>query len=71
MREPKRYQDLLEFLYLCFSLGFRGRYKVAAQDQGEFEQIYTACTTFCINFAATRLFLYYIRTRKPRADATS
>lgn len=40
MREPKRYQDLLEFLYLCFSLGFRGRYKVAAQDQGEFEQIY-------------------------------
>ncbi len=40
MREPARYQDLLEFLYLCFSLGFRGRYKVAAQDQGEFEQIY-------------------------------
>ena len=40
IREPKRYQDLLEFLWLCFSLGFRGRYKVAAQDQGEFEQIY-------------------------------
>ncbi|WET42756.1 type IVB secretion system protein IcmH/DotU [Citrobacter enshiensis] len=40
IREPKRYQDLLEFLYLCFSLGFRGRYKVAMQDQGEFEQIY-------------------------------
>ncbi|HDT1600880.1 TPA: type IVB secretion system protein IcmH/DotU, partial [Escherichia coli] len=37
---PKRYQDLLEFLWICFSLGFRGRYKVAAQDQGEFEQIY-------------------------------
>ncbi|MEY1253207.1 type IVB secretion system protein IcmH/DotU [Escherichia coli] len=40
IREPKRYQDLLEFLWLCFSLGFRGRYKVAAQEQGEFEQIY-------------------------------
>lgn len=37
IRESKRYQDLLEFLWLCFSLGFRGRYKVAAQDQGEFE----------------------------------
>ncbi|MGZ0749317.1 type IVB secretion system protein IcmH/DotU [Kluyvera sichuanensis] len=40
IREPKRYQDLLEFLYLCFSLGFRGRYKVAQQSQDEFEQIY-------------------------------
>lgn len=40
IREPKRYQDLLEFLYLCFSLGFRGRYKVAASNQDEFEQIY-------------------------------
>lgn len=40
MREPVRYQDLLEFLYLCFSLGFRGRYKVANQGQDEFEQIY-------------------------------
>ena len=40
MCEPARYQDLLEFLYLCFSLGFRGRYKVAVHEQGEFEQIY-------------------------------
>ncbi|EAA7842709.1 DotU family type IV/VI secretion system protein [Salmonella enterica] len=40
IREPVRYQDLLEFLYLCFSLGFRGRYKVAMQNQDEFEQIY-------------------------------
>ncbi|HEI8294629.1 TPA: type IVB secretion system protein IcmH/DotU [Citrobacter koseri] len=40
IREPKRYQDLLEFLYICFSLGFRGRYKVAQQGQDEFEQIY-------------------------------
>lgn len=40
MGEPKRYQDLLEFLYLCFSLGFRGRYKVSAQNNDEFEQIF-------------------------------
>jgi len=41
IREPKRYKDLLEFMYLCFSLGFRGRYKVAVQQsQDEFEQIY-------------------------------
>ena len=40
MREPKRYQDLLEFLYLCFSLGFRGRYKVSMPNQNDFEQIY-------------------------------
>lgn len=43
IREPKRYQDLLEFIYLCFSLGFRGRYKVSAQNPqslNEFEQIY-------------------------------
>ncbi|EFF0768281.1 DotU family type IV/VI secretion system protein [Escherichia fergusonii] len=40
LREPKRYQDLLEFLYMCFSLGFRGRYKVAVQNPDEFEQIY-------------------------------
>ncbi|WP_448886395.1 type IVB secretion system protein IcmH/DotU [Citrobacter telavivensis] len=40
IREPERYQDLLEFLFLCFSLGFRGRYKVAVQDLGEFERIY-------------------------------
>ncbi len=37
---PNVTRDLLEFLWICFSLGFRGRYKVAAQDQGEFEQIY-------------------------------
>lgn len=40
MGEPKRYQDLLEFLYLCFSLGFRGRYKVSNQNNDEFEQIF-------------------------------
>lgn len=40
MGEPKRYQDLLEFLYLCFSLGFRGRYKVTTQNNDEFEHIF-------------------------------
>ncbi|WP_311750847.1 type IVB secretion system protein IcmH/DotU [Proteus columbae] len=27
--EPKRYLDLLEFIYLCLCLGYRGRYKVS------------------------------------------
>ena len=40
MAEPKRYIDLLEFIYICFSLGFRGRYKVETQNSGEFELIY-------------------------------
>jgi type VI secretion system protein ImpK len=26
--EPEKYQDLLEFLYLCLSLGFKGQYSV-------------------------------------------
>ncbi len=39
MSEPKRYKDLLEFMYLCFSLGFRGRYKVNNHN-GEFEVVY-------------------------------
>lgn len=39
MSEPKRYKDLLQFMYLCFSLGFRGRYKVNNHN-GEFEAIY-------------------------------
>ncbi|MDP0699606.1 type IVB secretion system protein IcmH/DotU, partial [Klebsiella pneumoniae] len=25
--EPKRYLDLLEFIYLCLCLGYRGHYK--------------------------------------------
>lgn len=39
MAEPKRYKDLLEFIYLCFSLGFRGRYKINNHN-GEFEIIF-------------------------------
>lgn len=71
MREPKRYQDLLEFLYICFSLGFRGRYKVAVQDQGSLSRYTAACITFRINCAATRLSHCCIRIKKPRADATN
>lgn len=61
IREPKRYQDLLEFLFLCFSLGFRGRYRVAAQDQGSLNRYIAACITFCISFVAMRLFRCCIR----------
>lgn len=40
MGEPKRYQDLLEFIYLCFCLGYRGRYKVTLQHSDEFGQLF-------------------------------
>lgn len=63
IREPKRYQDLLEFLWICFSLGFRGRYKVAAQDQGNLSRSTAVCTTFCINCAAMPLSRCYTRTK--------
>ncbi|MGC7588870.1 type IVB secretion system protein IcmH/DotU [Bisgaard Taxon 46] len=41
LAEPKRYIDLLEFIYICFSLGFRGRYKVENQNNDEFERIFS------------------------------
>ncbi|MFO6422440.1 type IVB secretion system protein IcmH/DotU [Motilimonas sp. KMU-193] len=37
--EPVRYLDLLEFIFLCFNLGFEGRYKVMANGQEEYKQI--------------------------------
>lgn len=40
MGEPKRYQDLLEFIYLCFCLGYRGRYKVTLQNNDDFERLF-------------------------------
>lgn len=38
--EPKRYQDLLEFIYLCFCLGYRGRYKVTLQNSEDFDRLF-------------------------------
>lgn len=40
MGEPKRYQDLLEFMYLCFCLGYRGRYKVTVHNSDDFERLF-------------------------------
>lgn len=40
MSEPKKYKDLLEFIYLCFCLGFRGRYKVSVGRIEEFNKIF-------------------------------
>lgn len=40
MNEPKRYKDMLEFIYLCFGLGFRGRYKVQNPNSDEFEKLF-------------------------------
>ncbi|MCL1125542.1 type IVB secretion system protein IcmH/DotU [Shewanella surugensis] len=39
--EPHKYKDLLEFIFLCFSLGFEGRYKVMANGREEYDKIYT------------------------------
>lgn len=39
MMEPKRYADLLAFIYLCFCLGFKGRYKVRLDSNNEFRRI--------------------------------
>src|SRR5690606_870370 len=38
-REPERYREMLEFIYLCLCLGFEGRYKVMDNGREEFEEI--------------------------------
>ncbi|SFN85601.1 type IVB secretion system protein IcmH/DotU [Xenorhabdus japonica] len=40
MGEAQRYQHLLEFIYLCLCLGYRGRYKVSAQKSDDFERLF-------------------------------
>ena len=35
----KRYLDLIEFIYLCLCLGYRGRYKVSAGQNDEFNHL--------------------------------
>lgn len=40
MGEPHRYNDLLNFLYLCFCLGLRGRYALDSANTDEFNRIY-------------------------------
>lgn len=37
--EPKRYLDLIEFIYLCLCLGYRGRYKVSSNQNDEFNHL--------------------------------
>ena len=49
MAESKRYLDLLEFMYVCFSLGFRGRYKVTGQNTEEFESIFRKLHDVIVN----------------------
>lgn len=39
MAEPKRYKDLLEFIYLCFCLGFKGRYAIHTANLDEYNTI--------------------------------
>ncbi|WP_170825769.1 type IVB secretion system protein IcmH/DotU [Halomonas caseinilytica] len=38
-QEPRRYRDLLAFIYLCLCLGFEGRYKVMPHGREEYEQV--------------------------------
>ncbi len=38
-QDPGKYGDLLELMYLCLSLGFRGRYRVAGRQDGEHARI--------------------------------
>ncbi|WDY59983.1 type IVB secretion system protein IcmH/DotU [Pseudomonas sp. PSKL.D1] len=33
MQEPKRYQDVLEFMYLCLCLGLKGKYAIAPRGE--------------------------------------
>lgn len=37
--EPAKYKEMLEFIYLCFCLGFEGRYKVMSNGSEEFDKI--------------------------------
>ena len=37
--EPKRYLDLIEFIWLCLCLGYRGRYKVTQGHNDEFNRL--------------------------------
>lgn len=38
-KEPQRYRDMLEFIYLALCLGFEGRYKVMTNGRDEYERI--------------------------------
>ncbi|PHM64970.1 putative type VI secretion system protein [Xenorhabdus stockiae] len=40
MGEAQRYQHLLEFIYLCLCLGYRGRYKVSTQKSDDFDRLF-------------------------------
>ncbi|CZF81704.1 type IV secretion protein DotU [Grimontia sp. AD028] len=39
--EPERYKSLLEFIFLCLTLGFEGRYKVMEKGREEYEKVIT------------------------------
>ncbi|MBH8580708.1 type IVB secretion system protein IcmH/DotU [Halomonas pacifica] len=41
-QEPRRYRDILAFIYLCLCLGFEGRYHVIPQARDEYEQVVRA-----------------------------
>lgn len=65
IREPKRYQDLLEFLWICFLWDFAGATKWQHRIRGNLSRSTAVCTTFCINCAAMPLSRCYTRTKNP------
>lgn len=66
MNEPKRYKDMLEFIYLCFGLGFRGRYKVQNPNSDDFERLFRRLNSLLQSLngepAATYLYIGEIQT---------
>lgn len=40
MKEPMLYIDLMELIYICLSLGYRGQYRINGCVQPQFEQIF-------------------------------
>jgi len=38
-QEPQRYESLLTFIYICFSLGFQGRYRIRPERREEYDRI--------------------------------
>lgn len=41
MLDPEKYRDILEFMYLCLCLGFKGRYGVQVNNSDELQNIIT------------------------------
>lgn len=70
IKEPDYYIDLMELMYICLSMGYRGRYRQTGQDPAELEQItnalYKHISAYRGSFSKT-----LSPTRPPRATGKS